>query len=225
MLSFLTIAVATMQTPTAGAVILNIPASLDGTVTHDFNSSFMPGYPSTVSDTLDMTAAPFTNDLGAFTDMKVDLSVSPGQVIEVDLPSGKTGFVNVLLNYQGTLGSFNASESWPHTFQFLGLSGPAPTLTYDAGGPGRLNGNQIYVQVDYSFTSPFSFTGWEADFTGPFSSGGTMTYSATQHQLSVKYNDDVDGGQFVTIVPEPSTLALAVLGLLPLGFCRRQRRW
>jgi len=217
---FLAVAVvAVMQPRAARAATLNIPAALDGTVTHGFS----PGPPGTVFDTLDMTASSFTTDLGSWTDMKVDLSVLPGEEIKVDLPAGKTGFLNVSLNYHGTLGVWDKDEDWPHIFQFSGVIGPAPTLTYESVG-GRANGNQVFVQAAYSFTSPFSFTGWEADISGPFSSGGNMTYSDVAHHCSFSYEDSVDGGQFVWIVPEPSTLALAWFAFVGLVACVWRRR-
>ena len=209
--------VTTIHTRAACAVTLSIPASLDGTVSHSFDN--ISGF---VRDNLDLTASSFSTDLGSLSDMKVDLSVSPGQKIKVDLPAGKTGFIEVLLNYQGTLGVFNTDEPWSNAVQLLGVSGPAPALS-STDIRGRLNGNQVNIQAVYQFTAPFSFTGWKADVTGPFSSGGTMTYSDAGSFFQIRYSDTVDGGQFVTIVPEPSTLVLAAIGLFAHLLLRRRR--
>ena len=133
---FLAVAVvATMQGRAARAATLNLPASLDGTVSHGFDDG-------DVFDNLDITASSFTTDLGSLTDMTAELSVPAGQQIQVDLPPGKTGFMNVILNYHGTLGVFNTDESWPHTVQLLGVSGPAPALL-STNIMGRQNGNQV----------------------------------------------------------------------------------
>lgn len=210
-----------VQIRVARAVILDIPAALDGTVSNTFDQDFMTG--DWMRANLGHTASSFTTDLGSLDSMRAELTVPAGKVIQVDLPAGKTGYVNFYLNYHGTLAAFNMDEDWPNQMGLLGVSGPAPTLSNSSDIYGRQNGNQVVLNAFYSFDAPFSFTGWEVDITGPFSSGGTMTYSPSQTYLTIKYAADVDGGSFVTIVPEPSSLALASLGLIVCVWHRRRR--
>ena len=136
---------------------LTIPIDLDGTLSHTFVSNF-------IRDTLGMTADPFDVDLGTlngFT-MTADLSLPGGETIVVDLPAGKTGFVEFQINYIGS-GGVGTTENWAHTRQFIGLEG-TPNLTDSfVEVYGRVQGNQVLIRTVYQFDAPFSFTGWRAD--------------------------------------------------------------
>ena len=157
--------------------------------------------------------------------MTAELSVGTSNIINVALPTGKTGTFNVYLTYLGT-GSFGDSDTWANATQFLGLTGTAPTLNF-LQTTGRVQGNQVSIQASYSFTEAFSFQGWKTDINGPFASGGSMTFTPNVSNFIFNYQDTADGGQFVTIsaVPEPSRAAFTALGLgaLLMGTRRRTR--
>ncbi len=202
----------------SAATTLALPASLNGTENHFFSGS-------TVNDYLMVSSSPVVTDLGTLSGITASLAADPGKRFVVDLPAGKTGYITFELNYHGTLGVFNSTENWTHTDSFIGLTGTAPTL-WNTGVYGRANGNQIEISKTYTYTSPFSFDAWDFDVTGPFTSGGSMTYSLAQGYLSASYSDTVDGGPFFTqqAVPEPRIACLAGLGIIALLQRRRRPR-
>jgi hypothetical protein len=196
---------------------LNIPMSFNGAIT----TSFYDNPPSSrVYNNLGVTALPFTANVNSLSNMTLNLSAPVGNKINVDLPAGKTGYFTVNLNYTGTLGVFDSTTPLLHSYQFLGLSGTAPTNTYDSVDI-RNNGNQISLQASYSFSEPFSFTGWGANIAGPFStSSGTMTYSDYGSGVSFSYLSPTVAEQFVAFqpIPEPPTWMLVSMALVPLFF-------
>ena len=109
----------------AFATNYELPASLTGTITHGFSSFY--DEPSIVSDSLGVDGSSFTTDLGSWSSMSATLSAGAGNVIAVNLPAGKSGILDVSLNYFGQ-GGVGALDRWLSTVQFLGLTGVTPTL-------------------------------------------------------------------------------------------------
>ncbi len=201
----------------AAGLSLDVDADLDGTVTHSFTGSST----KFVRDTLGVDAPGFTVDLGGLDGISAHLEVGPHKRIDVDLPAGKTGFLEIMLDYDGTLGVFNMDETWSSTQQVLGVVGSPGLTEAVVEMRGRENGNEVVIRTVYTFTAPFSFTGWHADITGPFSSGGNMTYASTLAFMQLRFQDTVDGGQFVSIVPEPGGMAMMAVGAAMLLGRRR----
>ena len=199
----------------AFATNYELPASLTGTITHQFVPEIFPDE-SIVSDSLGVDGSSFTTDLGSWSSMSATLSAAAGNVIAVNLPAGKSGSLDVSLNYLGQ-GGVGALDRWSSTVQFLGLTGVTPTLV-QLETEGRVQGNQVYIYARYTFTEPFSFQTWQLGINGPFVSGGSMTFTPLDTLFRFSYPDTVDGGQFVSFepVPEPSQTAL-VASALGLG--------
>lgn len=215
MVAFVTLALNT-RAPSAMVVL---PAGLDGTVSHSFDT-----FLNVVRDNLGMTNGSFVTDLGTLDSITAALSVDAGDIINVSLPAGKTGTMFVNLGYLGG-GSYGASDVWTNNGgQFLGLVGTAPTLS-SLQTRGRVQGNDVNIQASYTFTESFSFTGWGADMYSPFISGGSLTFVPNTTVFTFTYPDTADGGQFVTIssVPEPSHASPLALALGLLLFSRRRR--
>jgi hypothetical protein len=205
----------------AFATNYELPASLTGTITHGF-SSF--DEPSIVSDSLGVDGSSFTTDLGSWSSMSATLSAGAGNVIAVNLPAGKSGSLDVSLNYIGQ-GGVGTLDRWSSTVQFLGLTGVTPTLV-QLETDGRVQGNQVYIYARYTFTAPFSFQTWQLGINGPFVSGGSMTFTPLGTGFQFSYPDTVDGGQFVSFepVPEPSTWVMGLAGIACGGWQALRRR-
>jgi len=142
----------------------------------------------------------------------------------VNLLAGGPGRLTVYIVYQGTLGASDQAIVPPHSFEFIGLSGPAPTLSFDQSAY-RQNGNQLLFNPSYTFTEPFSFTGWRAEFSGPFNStAATMTYSGEAY-FQFEYASMIDRERLVSIVPipEPSPIALLGFGVTVIVLIKRFR--
>ena len=156
--------------------------------------------------------------------MSATLSAPAGNVIAVNLPAGKSGRLDVSLNYLGQ-GGVGASDRWSSTAQFLGLTGVTPTLV-QLETDGRVQGNQVYIYARYTFTEPFSFQTWQLGINGPFVSGGSMTFTPLGTGFQFSYPDTVDGGQFVSFepVPEPSTWVMGLAGIACGGWQALRRR-
>ena len=88
--------------------------------------------------------------------------------------------------------------------------GTAPTLL-GTGASGRVQGSEVDLSAQYRVNGPFSFTGFEITVQGPFTSGGTQTYSGSGG-ITVSFTNPVDPGPFVT-VPEPSVSAQTAIAL------------
>ncbi len=207
----------------AFATNYELPASLTGTITHQFVPEIFPDE-SIVSDSLGVDGSSFTTDLGSWSSMSATLSAGAGNVIAVNLPAGKSGILDVSLNYFGQ-GVAGASDRWSSTAQFLGLTGVTPTLVR-LETDGRVQGNQVYIYARYTFTEPFSFQTWQLGINGPFVSGGSMTFTPLGTGFQFSYPDTVDGGQFVSFepVPEPSTWVMGLAGIACGGWQMYRRR-
>lgn len=208
--------VLTITLTTARATTLPVPATFDGTVTH----KWVPF--GGVSDSLDMTVEPFDADLDLLTDMKIHLSVEDCERIMVDLPPGMTGFISMNLIYRGTVPGNTSTNALPYTFTFEEITGEIPVLEFGFVGE-KENGNGFNVIAEYVFEEPFSFMGWDVDIQGPFASAGPMTYTPLEPYFRLLYFVEVEGEQFVTIIPEPSAITLGLLSLGCLAWLRRRR--
>ena len=196
--------------PTSAAD-LTLPYSLNGTVSHAFYPIL--GRRGLTHDSLGVTAHQFAADLSTLSTMTLNLSVKAGDRINVALPAGQTGAIGFVAQvYISGTGS-GVAVTPPEAFQFLGLSGPAPILTasqthyYSTDGPG------VSIDVNYTFSAPFSFTGWSDTLTGPLaSSNGQHTFDNVSAGVGIRYISSVDGGQFTTIVPESLATWLNAMG-------------
>jgi len=200
---------------TARAATLNVPATFNGTVTHEWSPFGL------VQDSLDMTVEPIEADLGLLTDMKINLAVEDCERVMVDLPPGMTGFISMNLIYRGTVPGNTSTNPLPYTFTFTEITGETPVLDFGFVGE-KENGNGFNVIAEYVFDEPFSFMGWEVDIQGPFASAGPMTYTPLEPYFRLLHAAEVDA-QFVSVIPEPSAITLGLLSLGCLVWARRRR--
>ena len=196
-------------------VNLDIPISMTGNVNHTFIKN-------TVVDIIETQADPFTVDLGTLTSMTSTFEAPGGQRYVVNPPSGVNPFMTLGLEYGCSGCTAGTKEFWPHTITLLNVQGTAPTEN-STEASGRVQGVEVDIIANYTVNGPFSFTGFDVSITGPFSSAGSQTYT-TSGGLSVRFSNATDTGQFVTVVPEPSTLVLAAIGLLGLTCLDWRRR-
>jgi hypothetical protein len=195
-------------------VTLPLPVDFTGEVTH-------LGYgQGNVLDRIEIIADPFAVDLGTLDAMAATLAAPAGAAYAVNVPAGESG--NLLVSLNWAFGSnFGADETWPVSVSLLGVAAPAPVLQASEAG-GRQAGNQVFASAGFAYSQSFSFTGFQIDITGPFSSGGNLTYTDLQSTVLATLSEPAkDPGQFVTVIPEPATMGLLFIGGLAL--LRRKR--
>jgi hypothetical protein len=218
------IMLSSFQTQLAEAA-LTLPVSLDGTTSSSAYEDYYYGW--SVSDSFGVTANPFTTDFADSnnTSFTMELSVDEGQWINVMLPTGASGTLEVFLNYS-SVGAFNGSNVPNYSWQLLGVNGPTPVInTSNSGVSYRRSGQQLNILGSFQFTESFSFTGVSLDIEGPFTSnGGTKTYSADDASFTFNYYDlsGDPGGALARFVPEPSSFATLGLSVVALMFRRRR---
>ncbi|MGB2266374.1 MAG: PEP-CTERM sorting domain-containing protein [Akkermansiaceae bacterium] len=202
-----------------------LPVSLDGTTNHSAYEDYDYGW--SVSDSFGVTADSFTTDFADpnNTSFNMELSVDEGQWIDVMLPAGASGTLEVFLNYT-SVGTFNGSNTPNYSWQFLGVNGPTPVInTSNSGVSYRRSGQQLNILGAFQFTESFTFTGLSLSIEGPFTSnGGTKTYSADDASFTFNYYDlsGDPGGALARVVPEPSSFATLGISVIALMFRRRR---
>ena len=198
---------------------LELPIDLTGGITHAFGTAG-PGGPTSATDRLVANYGSFTTDLGSLSAITWQDTAPGGAKYVVSLPAGKTAKFEIGLDFVNAAGPWGATESHSRTFSFLGVEGIAPVPT-SIMAYGRTSGNQIVFGALFDVPGSFSFTGFDLNIDGPFSSGGELRFTNSHSAIEFTCEIDTDPGQFVTVIPEPATVSLLCLGGLAL--LRRKR--
>ena len=203
----------------AQAESLLLPITVDSAVT----ISFDPMGGETVNR-LDVTAQSITGDLADYDEIIWEYQAPTGTYLKIDPVAASAMVANVNLFAEGG-GGANQYPAPSVEFEFLGLTGTAPTLIY-SDSSFRVAGNQIAAGASLEFDQPFAFEGFRLTIQGPFdSTGETMNFDDCLANLYFIYTDAPYSEQIVTSVPEPTSLMmLGIGGLTILGLARQRQR-
>ncbi|MEM6691776.1 MAG: PEP-CTERM sorting domain-containing protein [Planctomycetota bacterium] len=214
-----------LPVPAMAATLLPLDLVLPETLTHRYDSE--TGLTS-IQDSGIATGPNITTDLGNFDTIAIQASLPDGQAYRVNPPAEfqpiTVGFSAEWRRDSSTVPGSGAI--YTVAASLLGGDGPSAPLTFQNAFV-RDEGSQILI--GFSFTLPdgiFEFSGLQASIDGPFSSNGATPLEARNLFLSFSSPDvlgsPADPGPFVTVVPEPTSLA--VLGFGGLLVASRRRR-
>ncbi|MBI1337465.1 MAG: PEP-CTERM sorting domain-containing protein [Phycisphaera sp.] len=208
------------STTRASDLLFPIDASTDVTLSHSVSFS---GY--TTINTVGTTAHPFTADVSQSDRLIWEYMAPAGMSVAVN-PNTTDNSMFVLVDYASGNGFGALQDPQPTIqFEFIGLTGTAPTLTYTEARY-RLEGEDLQSQAILSFSQPFGFTGFRLITVGPFTTIGTRDYAdvlPAQSIFNVSYKGGTIDQQIISFVPEPASAALLMLGGLTV-LCRRRNR-
>lgn len=191
------VALCLAATTLRAANTLELPADLDGTVSHTYDS-----LDQEIMDFVDVSAVDFQANFATYDDMHANLTAPPGQVIHVDLPSGETGSLYIALNWYDRSVGQGSVQGHALPTQFLDVVG-TPNLTLESETVHtRIIGAQVSIQQLFSFTAPFTFRGWDATLAGTFLPDAVMNYETAVAYMIFSYPSPADAGQFVRILSD-----------------------
>lgn len=194
---------------TATASTLDIDLAPPTSVNHVFSTYYG------LQNFLEMDFAPIVADPSSYSSIDIDMQMPAGQSIQVDAPAGYTTYMFIDVNMYVPFSSVDPGIDFPTTFSFLNLTGTAPTPLSPPVLTVRGNGNQMVLDVAFTLTESFSFTGFHSSTDGPFpnSEADINTYENEYGaEIVLRYFPPTDEGPFVSIVPEPVTAAMLLLG-------------
>ncbi len=216
----------TLATGQARAATLDLDAAFTGAINHTYDTDIY-GF-SGVFNHLAMTAQAINAELSDYDQITVRAALSAGQVFCVD-PHDAYSPTTMSFDWRWIrdTGSIPGGQTnYTTAVTFLDAAGTAPTQTAD-GTFIRNEGAQISFNNTFTVDNdPFYFSGIELTITGPFPTN-SGTPLIVQSIYTNFYSSEIpsspgDPGPFITIVPEPTSLAL--LGLGSLMIARRRRR-
>lgn len=186
-----------------------------------------------------MSLPNLTVDFSSDKAFQIVLSGAGGQAIQVVPPTPPDTYnhqhelVVSLSSFTTLNGEFIAGTM--DGFSFTDLQGTAPALDYGDfayGSSSYIGGTnpQFSAYVILGLSGPISFTSLTLDFTAPDAMSLALNDVTPVAGIYVRSQGDFDSGEvsdpgpWVSLVPEPSGIALAAVGLIALlGVIRRAR--